>query len=66
MTEATNQTRFDKIVEWAYNTLPQKIRALPDFPGIQIIDEPPAELFEKISKRRIWHRGHELWGATAE
>jgi len=62
VTEATNQTSFDKIVEWAYNTLPQKIRALPDFPGIQIVDEPPAELFEKISKKRNWHRGHQLLG----
>ena len=25
-------------MEWAYNTLPEKIRNLPDFPGIQVGD----------------------------
>ena len=25
------------IVEWAYSTLPRKIRDLPDFPGIQVL-----------------------------
>jgi len=28
-------------MEWACSTLPQKISDLPDFPGIQVADEPP-------------------------
>jgi hypothetical protein len=39
--EATGSETFEDIVEWAYSTLPQKIRDLPDFPGIQVVDEPP-------------------------
>jgi predicted Zn-dependent protease with MMP-like domain len=62
MTEASNRASFEKIVEWAYSTLPEKIRSLPDFPGIQVADEPPAEMFEKMSKRRNWPRGTELLG----
>ena len=41
MAEPVNSRTFDDIVEWAYSTLPQKIKDLPDFPGIQIADEPP-------------------------
>ena len=37
---------FEDIVEWAYNTLPQRIKDLPDFPGIQVVDELPAGLLE--------------------
>jgi len=41
MGEAASTEAFEKIVEWAFSTLPQKIRDLPDFPGIQVSDEPP-------------------------
>jgi predicted Zn-dependent protease with MMP-like domain len=47
MSQFTNSESFDEIVEWAYGTLPQEIRDLPDFPGIQIADEPPAEVLQK-------------------
>lgn len=53
---------FEEIVEWAYNTLPQKIRDLPDFPGIQVVDEPPADVLKDVSTRRKWRRGTELLG----
>jgi hypothetical protein len=39
MAGTTNPESFEEIVEWAYSTLPQKIRDLPDFPGIQVVDE---------------------------
>ncbi len=58
MGEATNSEAFEEIVEWAYSTLPQKIRELPDFPGIQVADEPP----EDVLKRRNWPRGTEMLG----
>lgn len=45
--QATAET-FEDIVEWAYSTLPQEIKDLPDFPGIQVVDEPP----EAYAKRR--------------
>jgi len=35
MADTTNSESFEAIVEWAYSTLPKKIRDLPDFPGIQ-------------------------------
>jgi predicted Zn-dependent protease with MMP-like domain len=44
--EATGSETFEDIVEWAYNTLPQRIKDLPDFPGIQVVDEVPAGLLE--------------------
>jgi predicted Zn-dependent protease with MMP-like domain len=44
--EATGSETFEDIVEWAYNTLPQRIKDLPDFPGIQVVDELPAGLLE--------------------
>ena len=53
---------FAEIMQWAYSTLPEKIRDLPDFPGIQVADEPPEEMFQKMSKRRNWPRGTELLG----
>jgi predicted Zn-dependent protease with MMP-like domain len=49
-------------VEWAYSTLPKKVRDLPDFPGIQVLDEPPAEVLDDISTKRKWPRGTELLG----
>jgi predicted Zn-dependent protease with MMP-like domain len=45
-------------VEWAYRTLPQTIQDLPDFPGIQVADEPP----EDILKRKNWPQGREILG----
>jgi predicted Zn-dependent protease with MMP-like domain len=48
MADAANPESFEQIVEWAYTTLPQKIRRLPDFPGIQVVDEPPPDGIEKI------------------
>jgi len=62
MSEGSNNASFEQIVEWAYSTLPEKVRNLPDFPGIQIADEPPDEVFAKMSKRRNWPRGTELLG----
>jgi predicted Zn-dependent protease with MMP-like domain len=62
MADTPNPESFEDIVEWAYSTLPQKIRRLPDFPGIQVADEPPAEVLEDISKRDKWLGGTELLG----
>jgi predicted Zn-dependent protease with MMP-like domain len=58
MAEATQPESFEQIVEWAYLTLPQKIRELPDFPGIQVADEPPVD----ILGRKNWRSGRELLG----
>jgi predicted Zn-dependent protease with MMP-like domain len=58
MEETTNSETFEEIVEWAYSTLPQKIRDLPDFPGIQVVDEPPKD----VLKRKRWPKGKELLG----
>ena len=41
MAEPVDPRTFDDIVNWAYSTLPQKIKDLPDLPGIQLADEPP-------------------------
>ena len=57
MAEANHTESFEQIVEWAYRTLPQKIRDLPDFPGIQVTDEPPADL-----RRRKLSPGSEMLG----
>jgi predicted Zn-dependent protease with MMP-like domain len=62
MANATRSYSFEEIVEWAYNTLPQQIKDLPDFPGIQVVEEPPADVLRDISKRRKWRRGTELLG----
>lgn len=62
MTEPSNTTSFENIVQWAYGTMPEKIRNLPDFPGIQVADEPPVEMFERMSKRSDWPPGTELLG----
>jgi predicted Zn-dependent protease with MMP-like domain len=58
MAEAGNSESFAEMVEWAYSTLPQKIRDEPDFPGIQVADEPP----ENILKKKNWPRGTEMLG----
>jgi predicted Zn-dependent protease with MMP-like domain len=62
MANTTKSESFEDLVEWAYSTLPKKVRDLPDFPGIQVLDEPPTEVLEDISKKRKWHRGTELLG----
>jgi len=51
MKGAIDRDSFDKIVEWAYGTLPEEIRKLPDFPGIQVLDEPPQYVLK--GKRRL-------------
>ena len=58
MTEASNSASFEKIVEWAYSSLPEKIRNLPDFPGLQVADEPPEDMFQKMSKKKELASGH--------
>ena len=62
MTEPSNTASFERIVQWAYSTLPEEIRNLSDFPGIQVADEPPVEMFEGMSKRSNWPPGTELLG----
>jgi predicted Zn-dependent protease with MMP-like domain len=62
MAPATTPESFEQIVEWAYSTLPQEVRDLPDFPGIQVLDEPPADVLKDISNRKKWHLGTELLG----
>jgi len=62
MTTDSDRASFERIVEWAYSTLPEKVRGLPDFPGIQVADEPPADMFESISRKRNWPPGSELLG----
>jgi predicted Zn-dependent protease with MMP-like domain len=52
MTEASTDPSFEKIVEWASRTLPEKIRNLLNVPGIQVADEPPEEMFQKIVEER--------------
>jgi predicted Zn-dependent protease with MMP-like domain len=53
---------FDEIVQWAYSTLPQKVRCLPDFPGIQVVDEPPPEVLKEMVERRQIGPRSELLG----
>jgi len=62
MPDTNNLETFEAIVEWAYSTLPQKIRDLPDFPGIQVVDEPPADVFADIANKRKWGPKAELLG----
>ncbi len=62
MVEATKSESFDEIVEWAYSTLPKKIRDLPDFPGIQVADEPPEDILKATRRRKNWSRGTEMLG----
>jgi predicted Zn-dependent protease with MMP-like domain len=58
MAKATNSESFEELVEWAYSTLPQEVRDLPDFPGIQVADEPT----EDILKGKSRPQGTELLG----
>ena len=58
MVQASHSETFDEIVEWAWNSLPQQVRDLPDFPGIQILDEPP----EHLLKKKNLPSGSELLG----
>jgi predicted Zn-dependent protease with MMP-like domain len=58
MAEAKDSENFEEIVEWAYRTLPQIIRELPDFPGIQVVDEPPESVL--MRKKRL--PGKEILG----
>jgi predicted Zn-dependent protease with MMP-like domain len=62
MTEASTDASFQRIVEWAYNTLPEKIKNLQDFPGIQVADEPPVDVLKDIRERRNWPKDRELLG----
>jgi predicted Zn-dependent protease with MMP-like domain len=62
MADPCDVESFEDIVEWAYSTLPQKVRDLPDFPGIQVVEEPPADVLRDISQKRKWRRGTELLG----
>jgi len=62
MADPANPETFEEIVEWAYGTLPEKIRDLPDFPGIQVADEPPSDVLESLADRKKWRRGTELLG----
>ena len=62
MADTVNPESFEAIVERAYRTLPQKIKKLRDCPGIQVVDEPPADVLKDISNRRKWRRGTELLG----
>ncbi len=57
-TESFKTESFEEIVEWAYSTLPQKIRDQPDFPGIQVADEPPDDILKRMNQPR----GTELLG----
>jgi predicted Zn-dependent protease with MMP-like domain len=62
MAEGTNSETFEEIVEWAYSTLPPKIRELPDFPGIQVADEPPEDILKDTHRRKNWSPGTEMLG----
>src|SRR5215469_18977623 len=62
MPKSTNQESFEEIVQWAYSTLPQKIKDLPDFPGIQVVDEPPPDVLKDVAERRRWSKGTEMLG----
>jgi predicted Zn-dependent protease with MMP-like domain len=62
MAASTNPESFEDIVEWAYSTLPQKVRDLPDFPGIQVLEEPPSDVLKEMAQKKKWRRGTELLG----
>jgi len=62
MSRATDPESFEQIVAWAYGTLPQEVRDLPDFPGIQVLDEPPEDVLKDIADKKKWHTGTELLG----
>ena len=58
MSSTNHPETFDEIVEWAYRTLPPQVRDLPDFPGIQVAEEPP----EDVLKKKNYAPGTELLG----
>jgi len=62
MSESTNSGSFEELIQWAYSTLPKKIRDLPDFPGIQIVEEPPEGVLKDVAKRKNWPKGAEMRG----
>lgn len=62
MTEALTEYSFEKIVQWAYNTLPEQIRNLPDFPGIQVVDEAPVNVLKEVRERNKWPKEGEMLG----
>ena len=62
MGEATGSQTFEEIVKRAYSTLPQKLRDVPDFPGIQVVDEPPADVLKSIRANWNWPVGREMLG----
>jgi predicted Zn-dependent protease with MMP-like domain len=62
MEDTTNFESFAEIVQWAYSTLPQKVRRLPDFPGIQVVDEPPPDLLKEMVEHRQIRPRSELLG----
>jgi predicted Zn-dependent protease with MMP-like domain len=62
MSEGTGSQTFEEIVKWAYSTLPRKIRELADFPGIQIVDEPPPDVLKSVREKRNWPAGTEMLG----
>jgi predicted Zn-dependent protease with MMP-like domain len=62
MSESTNSGSFEEIIQWAYSTLPPKIRDLPDFPGIQVVEEPPEDVLKDVAKRKNWPNGSEMLG----
>jgi predicted Zn-dependent protease with MMP-like domain len=62
MTDSIDIDTFGEIVEWAYSTLPPKIRDLPDFPGIQVSEEPPEDVVKRVREQRNWPKGKELLG----
>ena len=62
MPESTHSENFDELIQWAYSTLPQKIRDLPDFPGIQVVEEPPEEVLKAVVERENWPKGTEMLG----
>jgi predicted Zn-dependent protease with MMP-like domain len=49
MADGTDLESFEAMVEWAYGTLPQKVREQADFPGIQVVDEPPADILKSMA-----------------
>jgi predicted Zn-dependent protease with MMP-like domain len=60
--ESANSESFEEIVQWAYSTLPQEIRDLPDFPGIQVVEEPPPDVLKEVAHRKNWPEGTEMLG----
>jgi predicted Zn-dependent protease with MMP-like domain len=62
MPTSANPQSFEPIVQWAYSTLPQKIKDLPDFPGIQVVAEPPPDVLKDVAEQRRWPKGTEMLG----